>query len=161
MVHAYVLITVLLACACSLRAQQVTGTNEWEVLQGCRLVTNRFLDGDSFHVLHEGRQYIFRLYFVDAPETDASLTNRIQDQAAYFGIAESDVPRAGGLASRFVHDRLAGKGFTVTTRWQNAMGRSSLARFYGQVSVGDKTLDALRPLVRVGPHRSSRAIEEH
>lgn len=121
-------------------AQQTTSTNQWETLTNCQLVADAALDGDSFHVLHEGRRYIFRLYFVDAPETDASLRERIEDQAAYFGIAKEDVPRAGQLAVAFTREFLNRTNFTLHTRWQNAMGRSSLARFYCNLTVGDDNL---------------------
>lgn len=117
---------------------------KWEVLNGCRLLTNALLDGDSFHVVHQEREYIFRLYFVDAPESDAVLKDRIQDQAEYFGIAPDEVPRAGLLAARFTREKLTGRDFTILTRWQNAMGRSSLARFYGVVLVtGTNLAEAL------------------
>lgn len=126
---------------CSLGvAQQATNSNQWEVLTNCQLAASEDLDGDSFHVLHDGRQYIFRLYFVDAPETDAALRDRIEDQAAYFGIAKEDVPRAGKHAAEFSRKFLSQTNFTVTTRWQNAMGRSSLARFYCGIVVGDENL---------------------
>ena len=68
---------------------------KWETLDNCKLVTNEAMDGDSFHLLHDGREYLIRLYFVDAPEEDATLRDRIQDQAAYFGINVGDVTRAG------------------------------------------------------------------
>src|SRR5262245_28667425 len=55
-------------------AQQRVGpnsaSNQWEVLEGCRLVEAGARDGDSFHVRHRDREYVFRLYFADAPETD-------------------------------------------------------------------------------------------
>ena len=42
------------------------------------------LDADSFHVRANGKEYIFRLYFVDAPETDMSFADRVSEQAKYF-----------------------------------------------------------------------------
>ena len=114
--------------------------SSWEVLHDCRLVTNSVVDGDSFHVSHQDRDYIFRLYFVDAPESNSSITNLLRDQAAYFGILAEDIPRAGKLAARFTRDQLAATGFTVITRWQNALGRSSLARYYAVVLVHGKNL---------------------
>jgi endonuclease YncB( thermonuclease family) len=90
----------LLLPAETLRSQQKL-TGDWETLNGCRLATNAPVDGDSFHAVHEGRAYIFRLYFVDAPETDSAFTDRLQDQAAYFGIAPADIPRAGKAAAAF------------------------------------------------------------
>jgi len=128
----------------ALFAQQQRGVNgieaKWEVLERCRMVTNAVVDGDSFRVLHWGREYIFRLYFVDSPESDASLDERAKDQAAYFGISPKDIPRAGKLASQFTRETLTDKEFTVITRWQNAMGRSRLARFYAVVLVDGKNL---------------------
>lgn len=117
---------------------------KWEVFEGCTLSTNSFSDGDSFQVLHKGRTYIFRLYFVDAPEADASLRERITDQAAYFGVAKAEIPRGGRLAAQFTHEKLKGREFTVVTRWQNALGRSTLARFYCMVLVkGENLAEAL------------------
>jgi competence ComEA-like helix-hairpin-helix protein len=113
---------------------------KWEVLERCRLVTNSIVDGDSFRVQHWGREYIFRLYFVDSPESDATLDERARDQAAYFGISPKDIPRAARLASQFTRETLTDKEFTVITRWQNAMGRSRLARFYAVVLVDGKNL---------------------
>jgi competence protein ComEA len=123
-----------------IRRDAVHPQGNWEVLDGCRLMTNSAMDGDSFHVLHKGRDYLVRLYFVDAPETDASLRERIEDQAAYFGIAAADVPRGGNLATQLTRERLTGRDFTVVTRWQNAMGRSKSVRFYGIVLVQGKSL---------------------
>jgi competence ComEA-like helix-hairpin-helix protein len=113
---------------------------KWEVLEGCRIVTNSVIDGDSFRVNHKGRAYVFRLYFVDAPEADASLAERIKDQAAYFGSAITNIPRGGKLAAQFTRERLSGHDVTVVTRWQNAMGRGKLARFYCVVLVQGKNL---------------------
>ena len=110
------------------------------MLERCRLVTNAVVDGDSFHVMRWGREYIFRLYFVDVPESDASLDDRARDQAIYFGISPKDIPRAAKQAAQFTRETLTDKEFTVVTRWQNAMGRSRLARFYAVVLVDGKNL---------------------
>jgi competence ComEA-like helix-hairpin-helix protein len=138
------LLALLLGPAVTALPQQKIGPAgseaTWEVLEGCRLATNSLADGDSFRVLHRDREYIFRLYFVDAPETDATLRDRIKDQAAYFGIATADIPRAGRLAARFSRDLLSGAEFTVITCWRNAMGRSSLPRFYAVVFVHGRNL---------------------
>ena len=125
-------------------AQQVQDARnpdgKWETLENCQLLTNSLVDGDSFHLSHDGREYVFRLYFVDAPEKDPTLKDRIQDQAAYFGIATDDVPKAGVAAARFTREKLTGQKITITTRWQNAMGRSSLARFYCKLVVNEEDL---------------------
>jgi competence ComEA-like helix-hairpin-helix protein len=137
------IVSLALSFKSSLCAQQRASDrpeSKWETLADCELVTNAVLDGDSFHVLHDGREYIFRLYFVDAPEQDSTLKDRIEDQAAYFGIATGDITRAGKLASQFTRDMLSTNEFTIITRWQNGLGRSSLARFYAVVLVGTNNL---------------------
>ena len=50
---------------------------KWVALTNCRYLPNPANDGDSFHVAAGNKKYLFRLYFVDAPETDASLADRI------------------------------------------------------------------------------------
>ena len=59
--------------------ERVEGT--WEVLDGCRLVSAPFNDGDSFLISHRGETYTFRLFNVDALETSESYIDRISDQA--------------------------------------------------------------------------------
>ncbi|PYI89707.1 MAG: hypothetical protein DME26_00570 [Verrucomicrobia bacterium] len=134
-----------------LQAQQRVGpsatNNKWEVLEGCRLVETAARDGDSFHVRHRDREYVFRLYFVDAPEIENTQPARVEDQAAYFGLTSIQVMELGHEASRFTADQLK-KEFTVVTRWQNAQGKGNLARFYGIVLVEGKNLAA--ELVRHG-----------
>jgi competence protein ComEA len=82
---------------------------------------------------------VFRLYFVDAPETGAAFGERVEDQAAYFGLPPADIPALGKAAKEFARERLA-QEFTVVTRWQNARGMSSLARFYAIVLVRGQNL---------------------
>jgi competence ComEA-like helix-hairpin-helix protein len=135
-------------CSAQLQRSEANPGGNWEVLEHCKLLTNAAVDGDSFHVLQKEREYIFRLYFVDAPETDPDLRERMLDQSTYFGISSKDVPRGGQLAKDFTRDRLTAQPFTIVTRWQNAAGRSSLARFYGIVLVNGTRLE--KELVRAG-----------
>jgi len=134
----------LLVGAANLFAQRTTDPanpgGKWEVLDRCRLVTNSIVDGDSFRVICKDREYGVRLYFVDAPETDPTLKERIEDQAAYFGITTANIPRAGEQAARFTREKLSGREFTLQTRWQNALGRGAIARFYCEVLVDGKNL---------------------
>jgi endonuclease YncB( thermonuclease family) len=106
---------------------------KWERLDGCTLVQNRWNDGDSFHVLHRGRQYLFRLYFVDAPEAEHSLPARVDAQAAYFGITPEDSLAAGRAAGVFARQTLGEQAVSVWTRWRDALGRSREPRFYALV----------------------------
>jgi hypothetical protein len=39
--------------------------DEWQTIRNCRLIENESNDGDSFHVKADGKEHIFRLYFVD------------------------------------------------------------------------------------------------
>lgn len=106
----------------------------WQTLTNCTLIANSNNDGDSFHVRAAGKEYIFRLYFVDAPETDDRFPERVAAQAAYFGVSPAQALQIGHDAATFTKDQLA-KPFSITTRWQDAAGSSSLRRQYGLVSV--------------------------
>ena len=46
-------------------------SSPWDALENGRYLVKRYNDGDSFHISVSGTEYIFRLYFVDAPETSA------------------------------------------------------------------------------------------
>jgi len=147
----FALAAVCLAGGDSLHAQQRIATgatsNKWETLEHCRLLEKGWRDGDSFHVRHKDREYVFRLYFVDAPEADAENAERLDDQATFFGLSRSQTVELGHEASKFTGHQLSGD-FTVTTRWENGGGKGSLARFYGIVVVNGKNLSA--ELVRNG-----------
>ena len=113
---------------------------EWQTLEKCRLAPDQYMDGDSFHVLHEGKNHIFRLYFVDCPETDTSFPQRIADQMEDFGLAnEKAVLAAGEKAKEFTKKMLSGQ-ITVLTKWENARGNSRQARNYAVIFVGKKNL---------------------
>jgi len=112
----------------------------WERLEKCRLSPGEHMDGDSFHVLHEGKNHIFRLYFVDCAETDASFPKRIEDQMEDFGLAnEAAVLKAGEHAKEFTRKMLSGP-FTVFTKWEDARGNSKQKRHYAVVLIGSKNL---------------------
>ena len=55
----------------------LSAKGDWVTLENCQLVSNPSNDGDSFHVRADNKEYIFRLYFVDAPETDAASPARL------------------------------------------------------------------------------------
>jgi DNA uptake protein ComE-like DNA-binding protein len=115
------------------------GPKDWIILENCRLLPNAANDGDSFHVGVNGKEYMFRLYFVDAPETDAANPARLVEQAKHFGVTVPQVIEIGEAAKAFVREKLADP-FTVTTRMANAMGRSSGERFYAFVHTRDGDL---------------------
>jgi len=108
-----------------------TSAGAWEVLNGCRLVSDPINDGDSFKVKHGDKTFIVRLYFVDCLETNDTYKERVGDQARYFSIPESDILAAGQLAKAYTHKFLRGE-FTVITQWADARGGKQ-KRFFGLV----------------------------
>ena len=108
-----------LACAGWLLTFSLPLWGSWKTLHRCTLVEHPGNDGDSFHVRHQGKEYIFRLYYVDSPETSSMFPERIKDQAAYFGITPSRITSLGKEASDFSRAFLADT-FTVRTMWKDA-----------------------------------------
>lgn len=129
----------MLFATCDMKAAGSTTSAKWVTLTGCRYMSAEASDGDSFHVKYGQREFIFRLYFVDAPETDASLKDRIREQCEYFGVTPEEILKAGEAAKKFTSEWLK-QPFTVTTRWQNAMGRSRLPRYYAQIEIAKQDL---------------------
>ena len=121
------------------------------VLKDCRLIPNPANDGDSFHVSAGQKEYLFRLYFVDAPETDEMTPRRLIDQAKYFGITVPQAIEVGRAAKAFAQEKLS-QSFTVFTHMSDAMGQSRLERFYAFVET--KEGDLGEQLVRNGLARS-------
>ena len=119
----------------------------WIVLKNCRLIPNPANDGDSFHVVAGGKEYLFRLYFVDAPETDEMTPRRLIEQAKYFNITVPQAIEAGQTAKDFTQKKLS-QPFTVFTHLSDAMGQSRLERFYAFVET--KEGDLGEQLVRNG-----------
>lgn len=112
----------------------------WTVFTNCTLLANAANDGDSFHVQAAGREYIFRLYFVDCPETDMQVPARVQKQADYWSVAHTDVLAAGGAAARFARRALR-RPFTVHTQFKDARGQSGLPRYFALVTTRSGPLD--------------------
>ncbi|MDA1043671.1 MAG: thermonuclease family protein [Verrucomicrobia bacterium] len=126
---------------------QMARGGTWNSRYECTLVENTYNDGDSFHVRWHGREYIFRLYYVDTPESDASLVERVAEQAEYWGVEPRRIPVLAKEATAFTAAFLK-DGFTVYTQYDTARGRSKLKRYYGMVKVGDQYLS--EALVRAG-----------
>ena len=117
------------------------------MLKDCRLIPNPANDGDSFHVSAGEKEYLFRLYFVDAPETDEMIPRRLVEQAKYFAITVPQAIEIGRAAKEFTRQKLS-EPFTVFTRMSDAMGQSRLERFYAFVQTKDGDLG--EQLVRNG-----------
>ncbi len=146
--------TGLLALAIVCAAQVDVGardSKDWIVLRNCRLISNPANDGDSFHASAGAREYIFRLYMVDAPETDEMNPARLVEQAKYFAITVPQAIEVGLAAKEFTRAQLS-EPFTVFTRMSDAMGRSKLERFYAFVQTKDGDLG--EELVRNGLARN-------
>ena len=125
---------------------QRTGSEKngpWQTIRNAQLIDNPWNDGDSFHILANGTHRVFRLYFVDTPETDRSLSDRIKTQAAYFNIPPTQVPALGEKAAAVSESLLKGKSLTIHTRWRDALGRSKLGRHYALIEVDGKDLGGL------------------
>jgi DNA uptake protein ComE-like DNA-binding protein len=123
----------------SVAAVGVGAEKDWVKLERCELIPNPANDGDSFHVRANDKDYIFRLYLVDTPETDAADPARLIEQAKHFGISVPQVIELGEAAKLFVQEKLA-EPFTVFTRMSDAMGRSKIERFYAFVQTKDGDL---------------------
>jgi competence protein ComEA len=126
-------------------------SKNWIVLKDCRLIPNPANDGDSFHVSAGEKEYLFRLYFVDAPETDEMIPRRLIDQAKYFRITVPQAIEVGRVAKDFTQEKLS-QPFTVFTHLFDAMGQSRLERFYAFIET--KEGDLAEQLVRNGLARS-------
>lgn len=129
-------------------ADKLARRSGWAILEDCRLLPNPSNDGDSFHVMHDGREYIFRLYHVDTAETENTFPDRVREQALYFGITPREAIHYGNVAKKFTTKLLAGHPFTVATKWEDAMGSSDLQRFFAVVVTDQGELDEL--LTRAG-----------
>lgn len=129
-------------------ALRIGKNNGWSVLEGARLKKSSGNDGDSFHVIHNEKEYVFRLYFVDAAETDTRFPERIREQGRYFDLSERDTLQLGKAAADFSKSVLANRPFTVVTRWEDARGSTRLGRSYAMIVTDQGDLDEL--LVREG-----------
>lgn len=116
---------------------------KWREYTDCKQIPNDANDGDSFHVKAgniKTKTYLFRLYFVDTPESETSLPERLREQADYWGIADpKDVVKLGKEAAKFTENFLK-NGFTVHSRLSDALGRSAKDRDYAMVMVGSSDL---------------------
>jgi endonuclease YncB( thermonuclease family) len=105
-------------------------TGAYELFSGCRLEEHRQNDGDSFRVrLPDGRVEQFRLYYVDAPESEfrsysggRNNRERIHEQAEDFGVSDKQAVAIGKKAKSLVHDLLSRGTFTLHTRWDDPFG---------------------------------------
>jgi endonuclease YncB( thermonuclease family) len=139
----------------------------YEVISGAELVPSRDNDGDSFRLRHNGQDYHFRLYFVDAPEKRRFKLNekRVQDQARYFDILAEQSVEIGLAARDYATDLLDRGNFKVYTRWKEVFDSG---RYYAFVIFEDGQ-DLSEKLVTQGlarihtegaPHPDGRSLQD-
>jgi endonuclease YncB( thermonuclease family) len=148
-IRALIAVVVLSSAPVDLCARDQS--KDWIVLKDCRLIPNPANDGDSFHVSAGEKEYLFRLYLVDAPETDEMTPRRLVEQAKFFGITVPQAIEVGRAAKDFTQEKLS-QPFTVFTHMSDAMGQSRLERFYAFIET--KEGDLGEQLVRNGLARS-------
>ena len=146
-----VLIAVAVLWSAAVDVDARDQSKDWIVIKDCRLIANPANDGDSFHVSAGEKEYLFRLYLVDAPETDEMTPRRLIEQAKYFSITVPQAIEVGQAAKDFTQEKLS-QPFTVFTHMSDAMGQSRLERFYAFVET--KEGDLGEQLVRNGLARS-------
>jgi DNA uptake protein ComE-like DNA-binding protein len=137
--HKIGLLALAVLCAALVDVGARGESKDWIVFENCRLIPNPANDGDSFHVSAGTKEYILRLYLVDAPETDEMVPRRLVDQAKYFGITVPQAIEVGRAAKEFTRERLS-EPFTVLTHMSDAMGSSRLERFYAFVETKEGDL---------------------
>lgn len=115
----------------------------WTELDGVSYDQEKYSDGDSFRASRNRSRYIFRLYYVDAPETDDRYPDRLQEQAEYFGLTPEQILKGGKQAAEWLHNTLSKSTFTVYTRYADARGASDRKRYYAMVKIGDRWLSEL------------------
>src|SRR5881392_92577 len=142
------LLALAIVCVAHVSARE---SQDWIVLENCRLISNPANDGDSFHASAGAREYIFRLYMVDAPETDEMNPTRLVEQAKYFAITVPQAIEVGQAAKEFTRAKLS-EPFTVFTHMSDAMGDSKIERVYAFVQT--KEGDLGEQLVRNGLARN-------
>ena len=141
------MLTAIVVWSASVDLRARDQSKDWIVLKDCRLIPNPANDGDSFHVSAGEKEYLFRLYFVDAPETDEMTPRRLIEQAKYFSVTVPQAIEVGRAAKDFTQEKLS-QPFTVFTHMSDAMGQSRLERFYAFVET--KEGDLGEQLVRNG-----------
>lgn len=112
---------------------------EWVTLTNCQYVAGKDNDGDSFRVRCGTNEFIARLYFVDAPETNLKYPERTREQSEHFGVTLDETMKAGVTAKDMVREFLR-EPFVVNTRWVTAGGRSKEVRYYVLIEAGGKNL---------------------
>ncbi|MBI9020998.1 MAG: hypothetical protein JEZ10_07070 [Verrucomicrobia bacterium] len=123
---------------------------EWTVLEKCKLVENQSNDADSFVVecatpyRGESRNR-YRLYFVDAAETDSNSDfkkERLKEQAAYWENGDPDFAVRMGMRADLTVKKWMRSGFTVYTQGKYAPSLGA-PRYYALIRINGRWLDEM------------------
>lgn len=144
---------------------------EFEELEGCKYLSSSRNDGDSFITVHDGKNYVFRLYFIDTPETETTsgfMAERLADQAEYFSLPEEEVLELARIASEYTASKLV-KGFKVYTRWERVFNSDRYYAFISWEEGGEeKWLDEeltscgfSRFKTKGAPHPQGKSVLDH
>ena len=94
-------------------ASPASAAKKWRDYPGCVLRESGGNDGDSFHVTctslksSTARHKLIRLYFVDTPESEGSLPERLEVQREYWDLPDhATVVKCGKIAHKFTEDFL-------------------------------------------------------
>ncbi len=105
----------------------LSAASKWETLENVRLVKGGYSDGDSIRAEHNGKEYTFRIFYVDAPETTDNYPKRLRGQARAFGISAARALELGAEAAEFTR-RFLESPFTVHTDWSDGWGQQTRYR---------------------------------
>ena len=132
--YCIVFLCLVLVCPAPVQAAKA-----WRKYTDCKLLPNKANDGDSFHVnigslkTAKARHKLIRLYFVDTPESDSSLPERLETQRQYWNLPDTQtVIKYGKEATKFTEQFLK-DGFIIHSRLADALGRSAIDRDYGMI----------------------------
>jgi endonuclease YncB( thermonuclease family) len=134
-------VTLLVGLLCAVPLCGIAGG--WRELEVVTFDAEEYNDGDSFRARRNRSKYIFRLYFVDAPETDDRYPDRLDEQAAYFGVSVEQAIEIGKEAETWLREQLKDQTFTVFTQYKDAQGASDRKRYFAMVKLGDRWLSEL------------------
>ena len=102
MLRAFLLLLLTILSPLSAMAE----AQPFQKIERCKMKADRWNDGDSFHVItgDANREIVARLYFVDTPEAETAYRDRLDEQAAYFGITREQATNIAHEAAAFPLD---------------------------------------------------------
>lgn len=110
---------------------------DFEVFPKAQLVESKNNEADTLRIKPSptAEEAVFRLYFVDAPETTLASPQTVQEQARWFVTTQEKVLKAGVEATAYVTELLRKHPFMLYTRWASVPNSS---RYYAMIKVALK-----------------------